>query len=243
MSQLSQDGTHSTHNGNNHPGKVSFEHMQLKVGQKMQLSLISSLKPANESYSSSYTSSLIGYIQDMAFIVSMPASDSLTGDPFIEGDQLQVRLFSNQSAYTFSVFVDKIIKLPFKYLHLSFPKTISAQNIRKSRRIRCHIQGVEVHKEIKFLMTDISTSGAGIESQLPIGSLGSEVKLSFAVPVFDEELPLSVKGIIKSAKQIKKNDRKVIFSGVEFIELDKKQLTTLRHLIYQEIVEHPDVVL
>lgn len=245
MSQTSNEAVKSGNSENNHDdsNKISFEQMQLKVGQKMQLSLMSSLKPGNESYSSAYTSSLIGYIHDTVLIVSMPTTDTLLGEPFIEGDQLQVRLFSSQSAYTFSVFVEKIIKLPFKYLHLSFPKNISAQNIRKSRRVRCYFQGTETQKNIAMQIIDISTSGAGIESQLPIGSLGTEVRLSFAVSVFDEELPFNIKGIVKSAKPSSKNGKKIIFTGVEFTDLEKKQLTSLRHLIYQVIVDHPDHII
>lgn len=230
-------------NGNNDSNKTSFDQMHLKVGQKMQLSLVSSLKPTNDSYSNSYTSSLIGYIHDTVLIVSMPASDALLGEPFIEGDQLQARLFSGQSAYTFSVFVEKIIKLPFKYLHLSFPKKISAQNIRNSRRVRCCYQGTEVQKNIAMQIIDISTSGAGIESQLPVGSLVTEVKLSFVAPVFDEDLPFSINGVVRSAEPINKNGKKFIVTGVEFIDLEKKQLTSLRHLIYQVIVEHPDFIM
>ncbi|MBE7525983.1 flagellar brake protein [candidate division WWE3 bacterium] len=70
---------------------------------------------------------MIGYVQGSTLIVSMPASEQLIGEPFIEGDQLNVRLITGQYAYKFTAFVDKIIKAPFKYLHLSFPKTYKAK--------------------------------------------------------------------------------------------------------------------
>lgn len=243
MPRSSENTVKSVDHEESDSSAVSFEQMQLKVGQKLRLSLIPQTKPLCEPYSNAYTSSLIGYMQNVTLIVSMPIADSLVGEPFIEGDQIQIRLFSGQSVYVFTVFVDKIVKLPFKYMHLSFPKSITAKNIRKSRRIRCHISGTEAQKAIAFLITDISASGAGIESRIPIGSLGSEIKLSFTVPGFDDQLPFSAKGIIKSIKQIKKHNERIVFSGVEFLELEKKQLASLRHLIYQEIVEHPDVVL
>lgn len=243
MLRSTENTVKSVNHEENDSSSVSFEQMQLKVGQKLRLSLIPQIKPLGESYSNAYTSSLIGYMQDVTLIVSMPVADSLVGEPFIEGDQIRIRLFSGQSAYVFTAFVDKIVKLPFKYMHLSFPKSITAQNIRKSRRIRCHISGTEAQKAIAFLITDISTSGVGVESHIPIGSLGSEIKLSFTIPGVDDQLPFNAKGMIKSIKQIKKNNERIIFSGVEFLELEKKQLASLRHLIYQEIVEHPDVVL
>lgn len=223
---------------------VNFEQIQLKVGQKMQFSLVTPSKPTNESSAQSYITTVIGYVPEIALITSMPLSDSLIGDPLIEGDQIHARLFSGQSAYSFAASVDKIIKYPFKYIHLSFPKNISSQNIRKSRRIRCHIPGQssDAYKKITLTVTDISVSGAGIESPIPLGSLGSEIRLSFAVDILDEAIPLVIKGVIRSAKPMSKNGTKIICSGIEFVELEKKQQTVLRHFIYQEIVEHPELV-
>ena len=109
--------------------KFGFDDMQLKVGHKLQLKLASQLKRPVEIKYNSYVSTLIGYVQDNSLIVAMPASDLLVGEPFIEGDQVQVSLFSGNSVFNFMVFVDKIIKVPFKYLHLSFPKEIHGQNI------------------------------------------------------------------------------------------------------------------
>lgn len=243
MSQLSVSTTKSENHEKQESDSVSFEQMQLKVGQKLRLSLTSLTKPLDESYSSAHTSFLIGYIQDTTIIVSMPTTDSLIGEPFIEGDLIQIRFFSGQSIYAFTAFVDKIIKIPFRYIHLSFPKNITGQNIRKSRRIRCQINGTEIQRNIPFLITDLSSSGAGIESRIPIGSLESTVNLSFTIHGIDDPLLINTKGIVKSVSQLKRNTEKFIFSGIEFLELEKKQLASLRHLIYQEIVEHPDVVL
>ncbi|UJP05878.1 MAG: flagellar brake protein [Nitrosomonas sp.] len=193
----------------------------------------------------SFPVSLIGYVKAVTLIVSMPASsDHYAGDPILEGDQLLIRLFSGQSAYSFIAYVDKIIKLPFKYVHLSYPNAISMQSVRKSRRIRCcipgNIQGNSEMTDIGLLIVDISTSGAGIESKIPIGSLGTEVILVFTAIVFDEEISLTLKAIIKSAKRTFNHPERIILSGIEFINLGKKELTVLRHLIYQEIVERPE---
>ena len=39
-------------------------------------------------------------VQDSTLIVTMPASDQLVGEPFIEGDQIQICLFSGCLLYT-----------------------------------------------------------------------------------------------------------------------------------------------
>jgi len=97
--------------GENKSNKFNFEDMQLKVGHKLQLKLSSHLRgtigEANNTFCTSAL--LIGYVQDSTLIVSMPT----TGEPFLEGDQILVRLFSGQCVFSFTVFVDKIIRLPF----------------------------------------------------------------------------------------------------------------------------------
>ncbi|SEF76292.1 flagellar brake protein [Nitrosomonas ureae] len=217
--------------------KIHFEDMHLRVGQKMYLALSNASfgKPSNP-----YATSMIGYIQNNTLMVTMPLSGQLIGGPFVEGDQVHVRLANGKNAYKFSVFIDKVIKTPFKYLHLSFPKNIQGQSIRKSRRIKCDYQATIAEDSISANIVDLSIYGAGINSTLPLGTLNSVVTLSFTILVHDKEIPLLIKAIIKSTKQNYKNDQKLISSGVEFIEINPDQEFTLNHLIYQEIVEHPE---
>lgn len=226
---------------NTPPEKINFEDMHLKVGHKMYLTLSTYSKNSGEG--NSYATSLIGYVQDSTLIVTMPASDQLIGEPFIEGDQIHVRLITGQYAYKFTVFVEKIIKVPFKYLHLSFPKDIQGQSIRKSRRIKCNYPATVAEKSIPITITDLSICGAGITSSLPLGTLGSEVTLSFAIALHDREIPLSIKATIRSAKQSAKKNHKIICTGVEYTSIKPDQVFALRHLIYQEIVEHPENVI
>ena len=222
--------------------KFSFDDMQLKVGHKLQLKLTSQLRGSVEIKSNSYVTTLIGYVQDSTLIVTMPASDQFVGEPYVEGDQVQVSLFSGNSVFNFMVFVDKIIKVPFKYLHLSFPKEIHGQNIRKSRRIKCNIQGSIIERSIPVSIIDLSICGAGISSDLPLGSLGTTITLSFTITVLDKEIPLTIKSAIRSAKEVNKNGQKIICFGVEFTDIKSEQMHTLHHLIYQEIAEHPEKV-
>ncbi|MDP3282388.1 MAG: flagellar brake protein [Nitrosomonas sp.] len=223
--------------------KFRFDDMHLKVGHKLQLKLSSRSKGPVEIKYTSYVTSLIGYVQDSTVITAMPATDQLIGEPFVEGDQVQVSLFSGNSVFNFIVFVDKVIKVPFKYLHLSFPKEIQGQNIRKSRRIRCSLPGSVVEKHIPLSLIDLSVCGAGVSSSLPLGPLGTIITLAFTITILDKEIPVTVKSAIRSAKPINKNGHKTISTGVEFIDIKSEHMHTIRHLIYQEIVEHPENVI
>lgn len=227
------------------PDQIGFEDMQIKVGQKMYLTLAaySKLRKSCELSENSYTVSMIGYVPNNTLIVTMPVTDQIVGEPLIEGDQLNIRLVTGQYAYKFTAFVDKVIKAPFKYLHLSFPKVVQGQSIRKSRRIKCNMNATVAEKSIPIAITDLSICGAGVSSKLPLGTLGSIVTLSFNINILDRELHLSIKAVIRSAKQVNKNNQKIICTGLEFSDIKPDQVFTLHHMIYHEIVEHPENVI
>lgn len=219
----------------------SFEEMRLKVGHKLQLRLSSHLKVASgEENRIFHTATLFGYVQSFTLIVSMPSSHKLTGEPFLEGDQAMVRLFSGQSVYSFTVYVDKIIKSPLMYMHLSFPKHISSQTIRKSRRINCNILASIPDQSTAVAIKNLSVTGAQISSINPIGEIDAAIMLSFAVCILNTETSLSIKSIIKSIDQTRRTRHEPITYGLEFRELDSNQANALRTLIYQEIAENPN---
>ena len=222
--------------------EIHFEDMQLKVGHKLQLRLLALSKGSGESNNNFYVATLMGYVQDSTLIVSMPTSGQFTREPFVEGDQIQIRLFSGQCVFSFTVLVDKIIKLPFKYLHLSFPKNIFEQTIRKSRRIKYDIQASAGSEATPLTITDLSTTGAKLSANTNVGAMGTMITLSFTIKILDKEIPLSLKSINRSVKQVSENNQETLCFGVEFTELNSEQIFALRNLIYQEIVEHPEYV-
>lgn len=229
-----------THPEESKSEKFNFQDMQLKVGHRLQLKLSSHSKEASGKTNNNFRmATLFGYVEDCTLIVSMPTTNNLTGEPFIEGDQILARLFSGQCVFSFSVFVEKVIKLPFKYLHLSFPQHITGQVIRRSRRIKCNISASISEKSIPATITNISSTGAEISTTTPIGELGKEITLSFTIMILDKEIAMSVKSIIRSARQAKKNDPETRYFGIEFTALKPDQIFELHSMICQEIVEHP----
>lgn len=225
-----------------HSGKIglNFESMQLKVGHKLQLKLSSPAKEiSGETNNSFHSATLIGYVQGVTLIVSMPTSNQLAGESFLEGDQIQVRLFSGKCVYSFTAYVDKIIKIPFKYFHLSFPKYIVDQPIRKSRRVKCNIPASVADNLVPLTITDISTTGAEIKATSLLGEPGATIMLSFAIQILDKEVPLSIKSTIRSVKQLTESDQETSCFGIEFTEIESNQAFSLRSFIYQEIVENP----
>lgn len=222
--------------------EFNFQDMQLKVGHRLQLKIASYTKTTSHKTNNSFlTATLFGYVENRALIVSMPVSNNIAGEPFIEGDQILARLFSGQCVFSFSVFVEKIIKLPFKYLHLSFPERISGQVIRKSRRIKCNIPASVSEASTPATITNISVTGAEIYASSSLGALGEKIILSFTITILDKDIALSVQSIIRSVKETKKNDADIFYFGIEFTALKTDQVIELHSLICQEIAKHPSL--
>lgn len=221
--------------------EFNFDDMQLKVGDRLQLQLHSSAKSSCCSNNGTCMVTVIGYVPDHSLIVSMPKTDQLIGQPFLEGDQILVRLFSGRCAFSFTVFVDKLVKLSFRYLHLSFPKHILGQTIRKSRRVRTAIEAeatVNSGSSIPLIITNLSAAGAEISTHAELGGIGTLIELSVKVKIHEKEISLRLQSIIRSFKAINKQD--ALRYGVEFTSLQAEQIFSLRSFIYQELVENPN---
>ena len=220
--------------------EFNFDDMQLKVGDRLQLQLHSSAKSSCRLNNDTCMVTVIGYVPDHSLIVSMPKTDQLIGQPFLEGDQILVRLFSGRCAFSFTVFVDKLVKLSFKYLHLSFPKHILGQTIRKSRRVRTAIEAEATVNSgsIPLIITNLSAAGAEISTHTELGGIGTLIEIFVKVKIHEKEISLQLQSIIRSFKAINKQD--ALRYGVEFTSLQAEQIFSLRSFIYQELVENPN---
>ena len=219
--------------------EFGFDDMQLKVGDKLQLRLHSSAKGLCCSNNGGYCmATVIGYFTNHSLIVSMPKTDQLLGQPLLEGDEILVRLFSRQYAFSFTVFVDKLIKLPFKYVHLSFPRHVLGQTIRKSQRIKVAIEAETTinSKLIPLIITNLSADGAEISAHTELGGIGTLIELSVKVKIHGKEAPLLLQSVVRSFKA----KQSTLIYGVEFTELQAEQIFLLRSFICQELVENPN---
>jgi flagellar protein YcgR/PilZ domain-containing protein len=213
--------------------KYVFNDMKLKVGDKLQINASRGTDQlSNKTNNDFHLVKLIGYLQDQTLIVTMPRTDY----SLLDGDQVMVRFFCGKCAFSFTVFVDKIIKQPFKYLHLSFPKLIQGQTIRKSRRIKCNFPAKIENNPAPLVITNLSGTGAEINTTSNLGKPGTAIALSFTVNVHDQETALQIPSMIKTSKQ---TDQDVLSFGIEFTELKPDQLIILHSLINQVLAENP----
>lgn len=209
-----------------------FQDMRLAVGDKLQLS-----PPSTVSGNRSVVP-LIGYVEGVTLIVGAPPAGQWR-PPLIEGDQVAVRVFSGQNAFGFTAYVNKIIKLPFDYLHLSFPKNIVGKIIRNSRRIKTHIAAVVTGNPVAAVISNLSATGAEVRAGASLGETGTTIALSFTLNIYGTDTPLALQAVIRSAKPDTQEAEGAWRLGIEFSELKPNDVATLHSLIYQELVEHP----
>lgn len=223
--------------------EFKFDDMQLKVGDKLHLRQHLSARGQCCSKNGGYCmATVIGYIPGYSLIVTMPRTDQFTGQLLLEGDQILVRLCSGRYVFSFTTFVDKLVKQPFNYLHLSFPKHILGQTVRKSRRIKTAIEADATIKGGSFplIITNLSATGAEISTHAELGGIGAQFELFLKIKIHEKETSLQLQSTIRSCKDANKEG--VLYYGVEFTGLQTEQIFLLRSFIYQELIDNPNIL-
>ena len=170
----------------------------------------------------------------------MHKRNHLIGPQGLHGHQVWVRLCSRRCVFRFTVYVDKLVNLSSKYLLLSFPKNITGQTIRNSRRVKTAIEAEATVNSESFpiIITNLSDTGAEISTHTELGNFGTKVGLSVKIRIHEKEILLQLQAIVKSLKA--KNKQGVARYGVEFAGLLAEQIFSLRAFIYQKLIENPD---
>ena len=218
--------------------KYDFNDIKLKVGDKLQIKPSAMTKAQCCLKNSDYCSAtVIGYVSDKTLLVYLPKVDPLVGYPLLSGDQIFVRFFNGQNLFSFKVFVEQVINLPFKYIHLSFPTQIHGQVIRNSVRIKANIEAkVTVnHETYPATITNLSSTGAEIQIRADLGEPDSTLNLSFDVNVHEKITTFSASAIIKRFNLSKTEIGQLIY-GIKFIDLMPEQTQILLSYMYQELI-------
>jgi hypothetical protein len=219
-----------------------FSELQLKVGDRMQL------QPPKQATEERCIVRLIGYVEGMSVLVTPPYQHGQRLQLF-EGEELVVRAFTGRNAFGFGTAVDKIVKYPFEYLHLSYPEAVQAVQIRKAVRVPTSIiasvttfgsQGIEP-EPVPAVIADVSSSGALIDASEAIAQVGDMVRVVFRVRLHGVDSDLTVEAVLRNryAEYIATGGVATVHHGVEFSALSATDSMILESLIYQQLVENP----
>jgi c-di-GMP-binding flagellar brake protein YcgR len=229
--------------GNAQDGKFLFEAMKLKVGDRLQVQL-----PARFAVDRLIVR-LIGYINNLSLLITPPREASGLRVQLEEDDELVVRIFSSQNAFGFSSTVAKIIKLPFEYLHISFPAEVKGMVIRKAPRVRSKIICSVITEKsgdesVTGVLVNLSAKGALLASRQVIAGKSDTIKLIFRVLLHGTEAFLNLTAVVRSqfAEETVASPSS-FHHGLEFVDLQPKDSVVLQSLIYQKMIEQPSAVM
>jgi c-di-GMP-binding flagellar brake protein YcgR len=223
----------------------SFQDMRLRVGDRIQLQ-----PPATVSQER-YIVRLIGYLENSTLLVTMPLENGLRV-PLRENDKIVARVFTSQKAFGFTSTVERICKIPYDYLHLSFPYSIQGSVIRKSPRVRTKIitsisraEETDESKRQSGLIVNLSADGALVRARQPLAGKGETLRLAFRVNLHSVDAFLTVNAIVRSVFLDENGEgggAPMHNHGLQFQELKPNDSVILQSMIYQQMIEQPQTL-
>jgi c-di-GMP-binding flagellar brake protein YcgR len=219
------------------PQEFEFETMNLQVGVRLQFISHRQVKPVQ------YFSTLVGYVKDEYIIVKIPTEH---GVPIAvtEGERITIRVFSGVNVCSFASTVERVFPRPLNYVHLSFPTAIQGTSLRGAMRVKAEIpaRAAKVGDVVQLacVLTNVSVTGARIESASPLPADSEVVTLAFtlATPPTNEEVPVETLAAIRNMTVARPApDKPDVYSyGVQFIDLDPVHYTLLQNMTYEALL-------
>ena len=220
----------------------AFADMRLRVGDRIQL------QPPARVSQERFLVKLIGYLENTSLLVTMPTEKGLRV-PLRDNDNLIARVFTSQKAFGFNCSVIRACKIPYDYLHLSFPSTVQGSVVRKSPRVRTKIIAsisrsgdTSESKPTSGIIFNLSADGAQVRARQSLAANNETIILAFRVNLHNVEAFLSVPAIVRSQSlEEPTGDTQVpMFShGLQFGELKPNECVILQSLIYKQMIEQP----
>lgn len=222
--------------------RITFHDMRLRVGDRIQL------QPPASLGTDRHIVRLLGYLDNASLMVTAPMSNGMRV-PVREHDKIVARVFSSQKAFGFDCTVVRVCKMPYDYLHLSFPDVIQGAVIRKSPRIKTKIiasiarpdAGNGTEKQSGMII-NLSADGALVKARQPLADKSQEIALSFRVTLHNMEAYLTTKAVVRNVfeDEDKENAEALKFHhGIQFLDLQPNDSVILQSLIYQQMIEQP----
>lgn len=240
----SEQITTADNSSNAQQSTFPFEAMKLKVGDRLQLQPPAALSPER------FIVRLIGFLNNVSLLVTAPVDARGMRLQLVEDEELVVRVFSSQNAFGFPCSVRKISKLPFDYLHLSFPTEVQGMIIRKAPRVRTRIiaavnTGKEGEDSTSAIISNLSANGALLDARRNLADKGSTIKLSFRINLHNMDAYLTVSAAIRAVfgdEATEQESAGLIHHGLEFVNLPPNDSVILQSMVYQQMIERPHTV-
>lgn len=229
---------------NTSESRFTFQDMRLRVGDRIQL------QPPAAIGADRHIVRLLGYLDNASLMVTAPMTNGMRV-PVREHDKIVARVFSSQKAFGFDCTVVRVCKMPYDYLHLSFPDVIQGAVIRKSPRIKTRIitsiarPDADSSERHSGMIINLSADGALVKARQPLADKTQEIVLSFRVTLHNMEAYLTTKAVVRNVfmDDDKENAEPLKHHhGIQFLDLQPNDSVILQSLIYQQMIEQPHLL-
>jgi c-di-GMP-binding flagellar brake protein YcgR len=218
-----------------------FDAMNLKVGDRLQIQ-----PPVNLS-TERCNVRVVGFVPQQSLLLTAPLNSSGARLDLIERDQLVIRVFSSQNAFAFACDVLRSCKLPYPYLHVSFPQSVQGTVVRKAPRVKTKIIAqVQPDRPAAVaapaVISNISANGALLDGRRNLADLGDIVQMKFQIKLHNVEIPLTLRATVRAVfgeETPAVGAVPLAHFGLEFTELQPQDQMVLQSMVYQQMIERP----
>ena len=216
------------------PRKAKFSDMDLRVGQRVQL--IQDTATAHKHYTG-----VIGYVENEFLMLRVPQEDGWIVH-LNEGMNVEVRLFSGLSIFTFKSRINTMLLNPRNYMLLSFPEDIEETPMRAHLRVRTSLPVEILHSPLgehtlnEFHLHDLSGGGASIVGPVKLGAIEEPIKLGlrFDLQSTGKSEHVELDATIQNVEPVHASNKagtKVEFQhGIQFKETDARVVLLVHEL-------------
>ncbi|MEJ2344537.1 MAG: flagellar brake protein [Gammaproteobacteria bacterium] len=211
--------------------------LDLDIGDTLQIQFV------GDDARRRYYTRVIGYLPERSLLVTTPLRD---GKVLLlrEGQTMVVRMLSGTSVYAFTTSILASNVRPFPYLHLSYPKDLEMIVVRKAHRARTHLVASVQHRDadandapsVSVVMVDVSTTGALLKSEEPIGDIGDLITVSTRVTVGEVQQYLDLPAVVRNVHEETCDDHLESSTGIEFVEIDQRDTVILHGYVYECLI-------
>jgi c-di-GMP-binding flagellar brake protein YcgR len=162
----------------------------------------------------------------------------------VDGERVTIRVFSGMNVCSFACTVQRVFDRPLHYVHLSFPDSIQGTSLRTAMRVKVDIAAQVLPARgdgpaVECTLTNISVSGARIESRRSLPEDGGDVVVEFGLPspLGDGEMRVRTRAAVRNVNALRREDGAEMFAyGVQFLDLDQVHHTMLQNLTYEVLL-------
>lgn len=206
--------------------QAAFSAIQMQVGQRVLLVLEGSA--AHKQYTN-----IIGWVENEFLILRVPHEDGWLVH-IREGMNLDLRLFTGLSIFTFKSRVNHLLLHPRNYMLISFPKEIWEAPMREHKRILTSLKTdilrstFSPESSASFWIKDISIAGAALLGPNKLGEIDStiQIRVQFELKLTGKIEEVDIEGKIQNIEPIHLNsddgEQSKFRHGILFVQPDVK---------------------